>query len=56
MNHSWKDNTCIHCGVKREKRKQRIVTTILLRKAYYKTLRSWYYGPMAGFKRPNCKK
>lgn len=64
MNHSWKDNICTRCGVKREKKKAKVLKQIVpFLSRYgiwedweiydYKTM--WHYGS-SGFTRPDCKK
>lgn len=63
MNHRWKDNKCIHCGIKRQRKEWR-------RKHFYSGVRhgiwqdipfykygiGYYYGDTHKFKRPDCVK
>lgn len=64
MNHKWKDNVCINCGLHREKRDFR-----KLKRTYSKLIHgvwedipvwefgtAWWYGLKNKFNRPDCKK
>ena len=62
MNHRWKDNICIHCGIKRERREyKKLVNTysVLGRdgcfydRPIYQYGTAWHYGETK-FKRPEC--
>jgi hypothetical protein len=54
MNHRWKDNTCIHCGVKRDKKTWKLHMAIVGNRDYYQYGNDWHYG-QTGFKRPDCQ-
>lgn len=64
MNHRWQDNTCINCGITRERREcQKLVNTrsVLSRHGVfydvpvYQYGTGWWYGEKDKFKRPECK-
>lgn len=55
MNHRWVNNTCINCGVTRERKSWKLRRAITIRDHYqYGT--GWWYGEVNKFKRPDCKK
>ena len=67
MNHRWANNTCINCGVTREKRQYRkliqtLTKTVLPRygvwedRPVYQYGTGWWYGEVNKFIRPDCKK
>ena len=61
MNHKWdKNNTCINCGITREKKSWRRLMAITNHPPYdhYVYGKSWayFFEPKIGtFKRPDCK-
>jgi hypothetical protein len=57
MNHKWQDNTCIHCGIKRERKTWRLLMAIVNHPPYnaYKYGTGWHYGEPYKFNRPDCK-
>lgn len=58
MNHKWKDNTCVNCGLKREKKSWKLLMCIVNHPPYdvYKYGKNWWYGKENQFIRPDCKK
>jgi hypothetical protein len=65
MNHKWKDNTCIHCGITRERKEYKRVTRtysklgrdgVFYDVPVYEYGAAWWYGKEHKFKRPECKK
>lgn len=66
MNHKWKDNVCVNCGLNRIKRSWRRRMAIVGSKDYYQYGSNWWYGfthedckslvKSIGFERPDCKK
>lgn len=60
MNHSWHKNTCIKCGLHREKKRAKVIQLHyavnrqgLQEVERMKTIRMWNYEGH-GFKRPDC--
>lgn len=54
MNHRWGNNTCINCGVTRERKTWKLLMAITNRDHYqYGT--GWWYGEINKFIRPDCK-
>jgi hypothetical protein len=64
MNHKWKDNVCVNCGIVRERKSWKLLMAQIGSKDYYKYGSGYYYGlPQdkvlvygLGFKRPDCDK
>ncbi len=63
MNHKWKDNKCLKCGIERQKKEykrwQRSETVlrdgVWVDKNIHTFGIAWHYGPEHKFIRPNCK-
>lgn len=59
MNHKWKDNICVHCGIKREMKTWKLLMAMVGSRDYYQYGRQYYYtvnGVKKGtFKRPECQ-
>lgn len=57
MNHRWKDNTCIHCGLTRERKTQKLLMAITNNPPFnhYRYEVKWWYGEYLGYNRPDCK-
>lgn len=65
MNHKWKDNVCVNCGIYRTRQSWKLLMAIEGGKNYYKYGRSWFYAmphkdnnvlaKAIGFDRPECK-
>lgn len=58
MNHRWANNTCINCGVTRERKTWKLLMGIVNHPPWnvYKYGTAWWYGEVNKFKRPDCKK
>lgn len=62
MNHKWKDNVCIHCGIKRIRKYWRQLMAVVNHPPWeaYMPGTDWYYTKpnetKGTFKRPDCKK
>lgn len=58
MNHRWKDNTCIHCGITRKRKYWRLLMAIVNHPPWeaYLTGTDWWYGEKHKFQRPECKR
>lgn len=63
-NHKWKDNVCVNCGIKRERKEYRRwqrSETYLSRagvwedRTIYTYGTAWYYGEKYRFERPQCE-
>lgn len=56
MTHRWNNNTCIHCGISRERRTETLLMAITDFPPYnhYRYQVKWWYGNKHGFKRPDC--
>lgn len=63
MNHRWENDTCIKCGLKRQKqiRQRYVYSTSVLRNGVWENkdvfdIRfEWHYGDPHQFDRPDCK-
>lgn len=58
MRHRWNDNTCIHCGLKRERRTWKLRMAIVGNKDYYQygtAIAYWVNGQWT-FQRPDCQR
>lgn len=67
MNHRWKDNVCVHCGIVRERKYWKLLMAITDTQPYdhYQRGVDWRYGipnedgvtvKSIGFERPDCQK
>ena len=58
MNHKWKDNVCVNCGISRIKRSWKLLMCIVNHPPWevYKYGKSFWYKEIKSFKRPDCKK
>jgi len=63
-NHKWKDNVCVNCGIRREKKEYKrwkSCGTYLSRngiweeRTHYDYGIKWHYGAEHKFIRPNCE-
>jgi len=56
MNHSWKNNICQKCGIKRKRKYWKLLMAITNHPPYdhYQTGTDWWYGNKHQFERPNC--
>lgn len=67
MNHKWKNNNCVNCGITRIKKGWKLLMAISDHPPYnhFKYGNSWFYGipykenqnvvKSIGFERPECK-
>lgn len=61
MNHRWKDDQCIHCGIKRKRKSWKLLMAISEDgfKNYYRYGKNWWYSSddfkTGTFQRPDCK-
>lgn len=56
MRHRWKNNHCIHCGLKRERRTWKLRMAIVGNRDYYQygTAIAYWINKQWTFKRPDC--
>jgi len=56
MNHKWKDNVCVRCGIARKRKGWKLLMAITNHPPYnhYIYGNDWHYGKEHGFKRPDC--
>ena len=63
MNHKWKNNVCVRCGIQRKAKRARKVIYLypmldgagnMYDKPATKVMKLWNYGTEHGFQRPDC--